>query len=159
MTAGKADDPIFMEPVHLIGPSDYAAFLRQLRQLLRWIIEQPGIMSPVRQAELKAALDELDDNFRDGINAAEKPNGAINTANLQRERLDDANGRAKLGLWGRARERFKDYMSRWNARHALRCSNPLLDSLSTLVPMLKPVQEFVQLTENVLDATDAAATP
>jgi hypothetical protein len=147
----------FEEEVAPIGPPDYASFLIQLRQLLSWVANHPSILSPVRQQELRLSLAELEEIFDEGVSAARSGQGFINHARLEDERLTGANGRLKLDGWRRARDRFYDWMSRRNARRALRWGNPLLDSLSSIMPLLKPVQEIVQVTENLLQDASAAA--
>lgn len=149
------------EPPRELVPQDYAIFLIELRALLNRIADQPDILSPVRREELLASISEMrSDRLGDGdgldsvISDMQYGGSLLDQRSMIQARLNGANGQMKLGGWRRARDRFYDWMSRKNARRALRWANPILDSMSTIVPFLKPVQEVIQVTGNLI--ADAA---
>lgn len=147
----EVDDPA--NPLFHVNPNDFVIFLRQLRELLEYISNQPNLLSSVRGHELRQVVQEAVTSF----SQSEKmlPNSE---AQLREAGLMDAGGRTKLRGWWRAKELFYDWMSRKNARRALRWSGGILDSLSAICPPVKAVHEIVMAADNLIADADAASS-
>lgn len=146
---------------------DLQQFIEEFRDLMEDVTgpRHPGLLSPTRRDELRAAFEELTDVFTQVRDALENPDietSAIppRTLSLTDADLIGPNRERKISGFRRGLERFRDWASRKTLGRAFRWANTILGSLAGVIPGAEALKELKEYAENLIaDAEEDASEP